>query len=237
MSLELIAKRALALYQKYWMPVGSFIVLVNPNRPAWNLPESWQGGGMSVDFRFSVKVVRTWLLDPRVILDSDNPVALPWVPTFRATEKQSREAWRRIGKVEPEDVRRRLEAEFRVLAGLRYNEVEIGKMLGGKHMLLSPYVVSESSVVKPLLEESRSEGLRQGIEQGIEQGIQRGRVGEARQLLRVVLGRRFPGGDFPGLDLIVDLDQLESLMVMAVSGTRQQVASQIRVAAKIGKGS
>ena len=110
--------------------------------------EMMSPGGMT---QWSVrwKVVQLWSIPAETLLDAHDVGLVPWVPLTHfdgPPEPIFQQCRARIDEEAPPEERENLLAVTQVLAGLRYNEVELFQLLGGRNAMIESPVLQELKV-------------------------------------------------------------------------------------------
>lgn len=203
-----------SLAWQYGRRVVSVLLLLRPSRVPEVIPRAGQYDIGDTRTTHPFLVVRLWEIDPAPILESADPRMLPWAMLMNSNDAEVRkvaDALARHG--DQESIGR-----FLTLGGLRYDRSLLEEMLGGPKMGLVQAILEGSSIVREVVDQARAEaqaeGRAAGEAQGRTEGRTEGRADEARRLLRISLGAKFPGLEtMPEIDAIPGIETLESLLV------------------------
>ena len=225
-----------ALALKFKLNIETVLVLLLERHAQPAVPEEHviDLGGIKIQAQFRVK--RLWEMEAREALDAGRANLLPWVTLMRSSEAELRLAAEEI--VKTGDVR--IATDFVLLGGLRYDKDDLAAMLGRMRTMLTEEMLKESStyqwILKDGMEKGMQKGMEQGLQQGLQQGVIQGRSEEARRVLRLILGERFPDlENLPELDAIADPQRLEGLLVEVLTTPDAATArSAIQRAAQAG---
>jgi predicted transposase YdaD len=190
-----------SLAWQYQTPVQSVLVLLRPEGVPVSIPEIgfYNIGPTHTSHRF--KVVRLWEVDPRPVLETDNPKLLPWALLMKSTDAQVREIASLLANGGDEDS----VARFLTLASVRYDRSLLNQMLGGGKMGLVRAILDGSSIVREEREQAAAEGRAEGKALG--------KAEEARKVLRLGLRVKFPDLEsLPEIDRISSIEGLETLI-------------------------
>ena len=105
------------------------------------------------------KVVQLWSIPAETLLDAHDVGLIPWVPLTQfdgPPEPIFQQCRARIDEEAPPEERENLLAVTQVLAGLRYNEVGLFQLLGGR----------DAMIESPVLQELKAEWTRDGPRSG-----------------------------------------------------------------------
>ncbi|MBI3208695.1 MAG: hypothetical protein HYZ37_07315 [Candidatus Solibacter usitatus] len=225
-------RQDVAVWLKTGLPVHVTVIWLSKRHAPKNFPEWVDVKAGDLELRLHIRSVKAWELPAQSILRLERPSAWPWVSVADARREDVFQAYRRIEReVAGKEERNRLVGEFTVLAGLRYNRVEIDEVIGRADMVFSYELMDASSTVQsyvePLKEKARQEGLKQGLEQGLKEA-QAEKAGEARRLFRLVLEARFPDlANSDLIDKIADVPRVEEVFRIAL---RAEDEASMRVA-------
>lgn len=163
-------------------PIRSVLVVLTPRGGTRPSPREVVGqfGGLRLIGRY--EVVRLWEVPAALFLTAGRPTLLPFVPLMAGTKADAVSALRHMRDMPDGDVRRELLVRFTLLGGLRYDKMELLKLVEERSMETLDDL-SASSFYQFIVEE----GLRKGLEEGLEKGEGRGET----KLLRRLLERRF----------------------------------------------
>lgn len=130
------------------------------------------------------RVVEVWNLSAEELLQTGDPGVVPWVPLarFEGPPAPLLERCRDIiERAAPEDERVNLLAVTQVLARLRYNDLGLLSILGGRRVMI------ESPLIQELVSEAEARGEARGEVRGEARGEARGQ----HRALMTVLRTRF----------------------------------------------
>jgi hypothetical protein len=102
------------------------------------------------------KVVQLWSIPAETLLDAHDVGLIPWVPLTHfdgPPEPIFQQCRARIDEEAPPEERESLLAVTQVLAGLRYNEVGLFQLLGGRDVMIE----------SPVLQELKAEWTREAV--------------------------------------------------------------------------
>jgi hypothetical protein len=156
-------------------------------------------GGMT-HWRVRWRVVELWTLPAEALLAERDVGLIPWVPLTHFDGPPGpilRECRNRIDREAPPEERENLLAVTQVLAGLRYNDPSLFKVLGGR----------DAMIESPVLQELKAEWTREAT------------LETERRMLVEILVARFGNQAEPavvGLEKIDDQARLEQLVRFAV---------------------
>ena len=182
---------------KYLLPVDSYVILLTkkglPRRP----PRSGviNAGGTRIETRFHL--IRVWKIPARKALESGRPALLPFVPLMDGGREELEAGAEALRSVPDERQRSEMGLHFVMLGGLRYNDIDLLKLLVGGTSMMPIERLRESSFYQSILREGREEGREEG----------------ALLVLLRLLNRRFgpPGKQLQKRIQRLSLTQLEQL--------------------------
>jgi hypothetical protein len=145
------------------------------------------------------KVVQLWSIPAETLLDAHDVGLIPWVPLTHfdgPPEPIFQQCRARIDKEAPPEERENLLAVTQVLAGLRYNEVGLFQLLGGRNAMIE----------SPVLQELKAEWTREAA-----------REAKLRTLVDVLVARFGPQAEeiATQLETIADDARLKELIKLA----------------------
>ncbi len=200
-----LARYGGSLAWQYQMPVESVVVFMRPEGVPADVPSIGHYDIGPTKTTHPFKVIRLWELDPRPVLETNNPSLVPWALLMKSTIEQDRQiAWLVSRSGNDEAI-----ARFLTLGSLRYDRNTLTAMLGDRNMGLVRAVIEGSSIFREERAEARAEGLAEGLSEGLSEG----RADEARKLLRLGLRAKFPDLEsLPEIDRISSIEKLEALV-------------------------
>jgi hypothetical protein len=195
-----IARYGGSLSWQHQIPVESALVLMRQQGVPSQLPEVGHYDIGKTHTAHPYRVVRLWEIDPKPVLDTNNPRLLPWALLLDSTDEQVRAIARIVASRGDDEAVSR----FLQLGSIRYDRNTLIDMLGGVDMGIMRAFLDGSSIVR----EERAEGRTEG------------QAGEARKILCFLLQRKFPDLDcLPAIEQISSVDQLEKLIETAYDAT------------------
>ena len=219
---ERMARYGMSLAWQYMLPVQSVLVLLRRDQTLGEIPVVGEYAIGETRTTHPYRVVKLWEVDPTPLLESEDRTMLPWVVLMNSSDEQVRELAAEIGASGSEE----LLGKFLALGSIRYDRERLKEMTGGD-MGIVEAILQESSIVRHLVDEA--------AEQAGSQGRTEGRAEGARNSLRASLATKFPGLEsMPELDMIADMNVLQSLLVEYVlgCGDRARTEQAIRSAAR-----
>ena len=213
-----IARYGGSLAWQHKRPVRSVLLLLREEGVPREVPAFGEYAIGGTVLRHPFETVRLWELDPGPVLESGDPMLLPWALLMRIKPEVVARLGLRIGASGNEQAIVR----FLTLGSLRYDRRRLKQMMGGARMGLVEAIMEGSSLVRDEKRkaaaigraEGEARGEARGQAKGEAQGKAQGKAEEARHLLRLALAERFPGlENSPEIDQIQDIARLESLLI------------------------
>jgi predicted transposase YdaD len=208
---ERMAEYGARLWMKYRLAVDSYVLLLTERGlPKAETEQLGRGeivaGGVRIESRY--KLIKLWESSAKEVMALGRANLLPFIPLMRGGKQELAEAARQLAEMEDARQGQDLRLHFIVLGGLRYNVEEILEAVGRGGMI--PWEqLKESSVYQHILKEGKKEGLEEGIEKGKLEAI--------REMLNLLIEKRFPGLDLaPEIGRIADLAALERLCLEVI---------------------
>ncbi len=218
-----IAEYIVRIYDRYHLPVRSFVIYL---RPANNIPAPpfVIGYGQHQSLICPYGIIRLWEIDPQLILNMPQPHVWPLAGLMAGTSSEL--VYAVAERIAAEPLARQDKSELigilGLLAGLRIPKDAIAQALGRSHMIED--IWKESSFAEAIydvarergLADGRAEGLEQGLEQGREQGLSAGQLQAMRLLAHDAVAQRFPDvapDIFAGIAALADQEVLRRLIL------------------------
>jgi hypothetical protein len=167
------------------LPVESILVLMRPARAPRQIPEIGHYNIGATETRHPFRVVRLWEIDPSPVVETHNPLLLPWALLMKSSDELIRQVAVQVARSRDGEAI----ARFLTLGSLRYNRKSLVQVLGERSMPFVQAIVEGSSIFR----EARLE--------------------VASSLIRIALSNRFPGlENLPEIDAIHSMAAMKSLM-------------------------
>ncbi|MFN7938938.1 MAG: hypothetical protein U0R19_36755 [Bryobacteraceae bacterium] len=234
----------LALYrfllrQKYDLPVDSYLVLMAEKYAPRALPDRIvyaEADGFRIETPY--KVIRLWEIDPAIAFERGCEALLPWVSTLKSSPADLQHAAEEIESLatHPEQLPYAIDTmvgDLAVLASLRYDKVEIRKLLERlRRKIMFPSDIFQDSWI---YKDGKAEGLIEGKAEGIAEGKAEGRLDGKREDLRTAFELRFPHAPVPQqIDTLVNIDAIQSAFRSVIqAATADEATHAIERAARI----
>ncbi len=184
---------------KFRLPIDSYVILLTRKNLPRLLPQSGliEAGGVRMETRFHL--ICLWLLSAQEALTAERPAVLPFVPLMEGEWPEFEAAAAKLLNIPEEWTRRETALHMAMLAGLRYNRVEVFELIERKSMIPLQQL-RDSSVYQYIFTEGREEGREEG------------RRNTALHFFRRLAAKRFPGLALGAeLEAIRDPEALERL--------------------------
>lgn len=183
----------------YRLPVRCYVLLLTKR----GLPKGLRTQGVidagDIQIKVRYRLIKLWEISARKVLAMNRENLLPFVPLMRGGREELEISALRLSHVPDESRRSEMGMHFLMLGGLRYNRVDLLELIGRKGMIPLEQL-KESSFYQFVMDEGRAEGRDEG------------RLEDAREMLRMLAAKRFPGLELgEELDRIHDLDAIRRL--------------------------
>lgn len=193
------------LFRKYGVEVRSFIVLMREEDAPATIPTLAEQQCGRFREEYGYEVIKLWELPAAEVMGPGCERLLAWVPFMKHTEEELRECARRV--VESGD--EKLQAEFVINGGMRYDRNWLRRLLESFKPMITMDVYANSSVTRERYLQAVRLGKAEGQAEGKSAGLVEGKLDGVRSSLRGFLAARFPGLETsPEIDSIRDPDEL-----------------------------